>query len=77
MDQWIRTGSCKRKADESYDSTGKVVESQDIGRTPATSSKQIPPPGRHEREKFTAKGETEVPQRLHRLFFLDRRRGGS
>ena len=55
MDQWIRTGSCKRKADENYDSTGKVVESQDIGPIPATSSKQIPPPACHEGEKSTAK----------------------
>ena len=53
--------SCKRKADENSDSTGKVVESQDVGPTPATLSKQIPQPALHEREKSTAK----VKRRYH------------
>lgn len=61
MDQWLRTGSCKRKADENSDSTGKVVESQDAGPMPAVSSKQTPLPTRHEREKYTVK----VKRRYH------------
>ena len=78
MEQWLRTESCKRKADENSDSTGKVVASQDVGPTPATSSKQIPQPALHEREKSTAK----VKRRYHsdyivNFFFLDWRRRGS
>ena len=64
LQMWLRTGSCKRKADENSDSTGKVVESQDAGPTPAVSSKQTPVPSRHEREKSTVK----VKRRYHSAY---------